>query len=106
MLSETQEQLNRDADDVFYDAKQNRVYAICGAGVINVIRHTDPNTYKSLTKVDTAKGARTGLFVPEQDTLLSPFHIVDRSNRRFVAITRTDSFGSIRADWTCWVDDL
>jgi hypothetical protein len=68
MLSETQEQLNRDTDDVFYDAKQNRVYAIC-AGVINVIRQTDPNTYKTLTKVDTAKGARTGLFVPEQDTL-------------------------------------
>jgi len=61
--------ISGDADDVFYDAKQNRVYAICGAGVINVIRQTDPNTYKTLTKVDTAKGARTGLFVPEQDTL-------------------------------------
>jgi hypothetical protein len=61
--------ISGDADDVSYDAKQNRVYAICGAGMINVIRQTDPNTYKTLTKVDTAKGARTGLFVPEQDTL-------------------------------------
>src|SRR5438270_13895315 len=34
--------ISGDADDVFYDAKQNRVYAICGAGVINVIRQTDP----------------------------------------------------------------
>jgi hypothetical protein len=61
--------ISGDADDVFYDAKRHRVYAICGAGEINVIRQTDPNTYKTLTKVDTAKGARTGLFVPEQDTL-------------------------------------
>jgi hypothetical protein len=54
---------------VFYDAKRHRVYAICGAGKIDVIEQTDPNTYKALTKLDTANGARTGLFVPERDTL-------------------------------------
>jgi DNA-binding beta-propeller fold protein YncE len=61
--------ISGDADDVFYDAKRHRVYAICGAGEIDVIQQADPNTYKILTKVDTAKGARTGLFVPERDTL-------------------------------------
>ena len=29
----------------------------------------DANTYKALTKIDTADGARTGLFVPERDSL-------------------------------------
>jgi DNA-binding beta-propeller fold protein YncE len=61
--------ISGDADDVFYDSKRNRIYAICGAGEIDVIQESDPNTYRTLTKVDTAKGARTGLFVPQQDTL-------------------------------------
>jgi hypothetical protein len=29
----------------------------------------DANTYKAFAKIDTANGARTGLFVPERDTL-------------------------------------
>jgi DNA-binding beta-propeller fold protein YncE len=61
--------ISGDPDDVFYDATRRRVYAICGAGEIDVIQETDPNTYKTLTKLDTAKGARTGLFVSQQDTL-------------------------------------
>jgi hypothetical protein len=61
--------ISGDADDVFYDTKRHRVYAICGAGKIDVIEQTDPNTYKALSKFDTANGARTGLFVPERDTL-------------------------------------
>lgn len=61
--------ISDDVDDIFYDAKRHRVYAICGAGEIDVIQQTDPNTYQILTKIDTAKGARTGLFVPDQDTL-------------------------------------
>lgn len=44
--------ISGDPDDVFYDSKRHRIYAICGAG-----------------KIDTAEGARTGLFVPERDTL-------------------------------------
>ena len=58
-----------DSDDVFYDSKRHRIYAICGAGKIDIIEQTDPKTYKALIKVDTANGARTGLFVPERDTL-------------------------------------
>jgi DNA-binding beta-propeller fold protein YncE len=61
--------ISGDADDVFYDSKRNRIYVICGAGKIDVIEQTDPNSYKALTKVDTANGARTGLFFPECDTL-------------------------------------
>src|SRR5213595_4034599 len=61
--------ISGDPDDVFYDNKRHRIYAICGAGKIDIIEQTDANSYKAFTKVDTASGARTGLFVPEQDTL-------------------------------------
>src|SRR5216117_738539 len=61
--------ISGDTDDVFYDSKRHRLYAICGAGKIDIIEQTDANNYKALTKIDTAEGARTGLFVPERDTL-------------------------------------
>jgi DNA-binding beta-propeller fold protein YncE len=61
--------ISGDPDDVFYDSKRHRIYAICGAGKIDIIEQTNPKTYKALTKVGTASGARTGLFVPERDTL-------------------------------------
>jgi DNA-binding beta-propeller fold protein YncE len=70
--------ISGDADDVFYDSKRRRIYVICGAGNIDIVEQTDPNSYKALTKVDTANGARTGLFVPERDTL-------------FVAVPHRDS---------------
>ena len=40
--------ISGDCDDLFYDRKRHRVYAICGAGKIDVIDQIDPNTYKSL----------------------------------------------------------
>jgi secreted PhoX family phosphatase len=61
--------ISDDADDIFYDGKRNRIYVICGAGKIDIIEQVDPNSYKVITKVDTADGARTGLFVPDQNTL-------------------------------------
>jgi len=61
--------ISGDSDDVFYDSKHHRVYAICGAGKIDVIQQTDPNTYKVIAKIGTAAGARTGLLVPERDCL-------------------------------------
>ena len=61
--------ISGDSDDVFYDSKRHRIYAICGAGKIDIIEQTDANNYKTLSKIDTANGARTGLFVPERDNL-------------------------------------
>jgi hypothetical protein len=37
--------------------------------MIDVVEQIDPETYKTSTKIETAEGARTGLFVPERDTL-------------------------------------
>ena len=61
--------ISGDPDDVFYDSKRHRIYAICGAGKIDIIEQTDANTYRAFAKVDTATGARTGFFVPERDHL-------------------------------------
>jgi DNA-binding beta-propeller fold protein YncE len=61
--------ISGDPDDLFYDSKRHRIYAICGAGKIDIIEQTDPNTYAASARVSTADGARTGLFVPERDTL-------------------------------------
>jgi len=58
-----------DCDDIFYDVKRRRIYVTCGAGEIDVIEQASPNTYNRLSRIGTASGARTGLFVPELDTL-------------------------------------
>jgi len=61
--------ISGDPDDIFYDSKRHRLYAICGAGEIDIIEQTDLNSYKVSAKIATAHGARTRLFEPEQDSL-------------------------------------
>jgi DNA-binding beta-propeller fold protein YncE len=61
--------ISGDPDDIFYDRKRHRIYAICGAGKIDIIEQADANTYKAVAKIYTANGARTGLFVPQRDSL-------------------------------------
>jgi hypothetical protein len=58
----------RDSDDVFVDTKRNRVYVICGEGAVDVFELRGGH-YAALGRVPTARGARTGLFVPELDRL-------------------------------------
>jgi hypothetical protein len=58
-----------DADDLFVDQKLNRIYVICGAGFIDVLK-ADEVKYSRIARVPTVVGARTGLFVPEMDRLL------------------------------------
>jgi hypothetical protein len=71
-------QISGDADELFYDSKRHRIYAICGAGKIDVLAQANPDSYKLVSSIETADGARTGLFVPERDEL-------------FVAVPRRDS---------------
>src|SRR5437763_991866 len=61
--------ISGDPDEGFYHSKRHCIYAICGAGKIDIIEQTDPDTYRISTKVDTAAGARTGLFVSKHDAL-------------------------------------
>ena len=58
-----------DADDIFYDAKNKRLYVSGGEGAISVFEQTNPDNYKLLGKVDTAQGARTSLFVADSRIL-------------------------------------
>lgn len=57
-----------DADDVFFDARRERIYVSCGAGEIAVFQR-DGGTYRHLASVPTKSGGRTSLFVPELDRL-------------------------------------
>jgi DNA-binding beta-propeller fold protein YncE len=61
--------ISGDTDEVFYDDKRRRIYAVCGAGKIDIIEQAGPNRYKVSGRVDTGDGARTGFFIPERDTL-------------------------------------
>src|SRR5262249_54300265 len=54
-----------DCDDIFFDRARKRLYATGGEGAISVFEQQDPDHYKEMTRIPTAKGARTSLFSPE-----------------------------------------
>jgi hypothetical protein len=54
-----------DSDDIFYDPMHRRIYGIGGEGFIDVFEQKDADHYERVTKIPTASGARTGLFVPQ-----------------------------------------
>lgn len=58
-----------DCDDVFYDKRRHRIYAIGGEGGISVFQQNDADHYNELGRIKTVSGARTGLFSPELDKL-------------------------------------
>jgi DNA-binding beta-propeller fold protein YncE len=57
-----------DADDVFFDAKRQRIYVSCGEGFLDVLQWRD-GALDELARLPTVSGARTSLFVPELDRL-------------------------------------
>jgi DNA-binding beta-propeller fold protein YncE len=57
-----------DADDVFFDARRERLYVSCGEGFVDVFAEST-DKYRLIARVATASGARTSLFVPEMDRL-------------------------------------
>jgi len=58
-----------DCDDVFFDEKRHRIYAIGGAGEISIFQQRDADHYDELGRIKTVSGARTGFFSPELDRL-------------------------------------
>jgi DNA-binding beta-propeller fold protein YncE len=56
--------IDGDADDLFFDGETGRLYAICGAGTIDVIQAVAADRYSVVARVPTRPGARTGLFAP------------------------------------------
>jgi len=57
-----------DADDLFADAKRQRVYLSCGDGYLDVFE-PQGDTYRRAAHIATISGARTSLFVPDLDRL-------------------------------------
>jgi YVTN family beta-propeller protein len=58
-----------DADDLFYDFARRRVYVTGGEGFVDVFQRQANGSFSHASRVPTAKGARTSLFVPEQNKL-------------------------------------
>jgi hypothetical protein len=58
-----------DVDDLFVDAKRQRIYISCGEGFIDVRDARDP-AYPRLARVAAVSGARTSFFIPESDRLV------------------------------------
>ena len=61
--------IGADPDDLFFDSEQRQLYAVCGQGVVDVVRQGDRDRLELAERVQTAPGARTGLFVPRLSTL-------------------------------------
>jgi hypothetical protein len=58
-----------DTDDLFHDAKRDRVYVIGGEGFVDVFDASPPARYARIAHVATRVGARTGLWSNELDRL-------------------------------------
>lgn len=62
--------IDSDVDDVFYDKTSKQIYLSCGGGSIDIIKQTDANTYSANGNVPSCSGARTSLFIAEQNLLI------------------------------------
>jgi len=58
-----------DADDMFVDEKRNRLYVICGEGVVDT-HDLSGSDYARIARLATTSGSRTGLFLPDLDSLV------------------------------------
>jgi DNA-binding beta-propeller fold protein YncE len=57
-----------DTDDIFWDAARKRLYVTGGEGFVDVLQPSGASLVRA-ARIPTAAGARTALFVPEQDRL-------------------------------------
>ena len=83
----SQSPLCGDADDLFFDAQRRQLYAVCGEGVVQVLRRRDVDHYELAQTVATLPGARTGLFVPALSTIFVAVPSVGRAAAEVRAYT-------------------
>lgn len=65
-----------DADDIFVDPKRSLIYVICGDGVVDTYVSAK-NTFTRVARLETSRGSRTGLFLPETDRLVVAVRATD-----------------------------
>jgi DNA-binding beta-propeller fold protein YncE len=58
-----------DTDDLFYDVAKSRIYVIGGEGFVDVFQQKDADHYERTSRAAIPPGSRTGLFVPDMNTL-------------------------------------
>jgi len=58
------------SDQILFDDAANRLYSPGGEGFIAVYDTADPDHLKTITKVSSAPGAKTGILVPEMKELI------------------------------------
>ncbi len=58
------------SDQILFDQAANRLYSPGGEGYIGVYDTSDPDHLKTVAKVPTAPGAKTGILVPEKKELI------------------------------------
>ncbi len=56
-------------DQIVWDDKHHRAYAMGGEGWISIIEELSPNKFVELPRLVTAPGAKTGILVPERNEL-------------------------------------
>jgi DNA-binding beta-propeller fold protein YncE len=66
-----------DTDDLFYDARRDRVYVIGGEGYVDVFDASPAGRYARLARMTTRAGARTGLWSSELDRLFVAWPLRD-----------------------------
>ncbi len=57
--------IDKDADDIFWDSSRKLIYISCGSGFIDIIQPLNATEYTLAERFPTEPGARTSLFVPE-----------------------------------------
>ena len=65
----TKAEISGDTDDLFYDAKRQRLYVSCGAGFLDTLSVAADGTLKTIGHLATRSGARTCYFSAALDTL-------------------------------------
>jgi DNA-binding beta-propeller fold protein YncE len=82
-----------DCDDLFHDARRDRLYAICGEGFVAILERDGSGKFRVAEKLATAKLARTGLFDPETARL---FVVLPRASAREDPVVRVYRVGADR----------
>lgn len=59
-----------DVDDLFFDEKEQEVFASGGDGFVDIFKKENDHSFKKISSIPTRSGARTSLFIPSLQKLI------------------------------------
>jgi YVTN family beta-propeller protein len=83
-----------DPDDLYVDASRRRVIVSCGSGELDVLAIGSSGTLEPLSRIPTAPGARTSLFLPESGRIILAVPRRDGHDAEIRVVPIPDSPGS------------